>query len=236
MPESIEWPLLGTAFVTGVLHTLIPDHWLPFVLIGRARNWSGERTAFVSGCSALLHVGLSVLLGLFALGIGLTVTQVVGETLERGGALAVIAFGLAYAFWSWRKGGHFHPGGSLLHPHDEACSGEEGDANPKHLHYHADGELIARAKWSDLGLAAIVGLNPCVLMLPIFLSAARLGGETIALAAVAYSAPTVALVVGLSVAGVCWRSQIRLPGPARYMESGSGLLIAALGVAMLLFH
>jgi len=32
--------LLATAAATAAFHTLIPDHWLPFVLVGRARRWS----------------------------------------------------------------------------------------------------------------------------------------------------------------------------------------------------
>ena len=36
--------LTGAAVATGVLHTLIPGHWLPFVMIGRARGWSAGRT------------------------------------------------------------------------------------------------------------------------------------------------------------------------------------------------
>ena len=40
MPETNLYVLTmaGTAVATSVLHTLIPDHWLPFVLIGRARR------------------------------------------------------------------------------------------------------------------------------------------------------------------------------------------------------
>ena len=136
--------LLTTAGATALLHTLIPDHWLPFVLIGRARGWSGGTTGLVSGISALIHVSLSIVLGLATLGIGLGAAEVVGESLERAGAVLLILFGLIYAWWAWRKGGHFHPGGSLLHSHDahDSCAGSEGDGNPEHLHYHADDTLI----------------------------------------------------------------------------------------------
>jgi ABC-type nickel/cobalt efflux system permease component RcnA len=77
----------------------------------------------------------------------------------------------------------------------------------------------------------IVGVNPCVLVLPIVLAAAEHGARVLSLVAVAYSATTIALMVGLSVAGVAGIRRFEPPGAARYMEMTSGLLIAAVGVA-----
>src|SRR6185436_1051693 len=120
--------MLATAVSTALFHTLIPDHWLPFVLIGRARGWSLGTTAMVSGFSALLHAGLSILLALVTLVIGLETAHARGIVLERASGVLLLVFGLAYALWAWRKGGHFHPGGSLLHRHAHAdCDGREGD-------------------------------------------------------------------------------------------------------------
>jgi hypothetical protein len=223
--------LLFTAAATALLHALIPDHWLPFVLIGRARHWPVATVAFVSGLSALIHTVLSALLGLLALGLGLTAAQAVGEGLHSVGGILLILFGAGYAAWAWRKGGHFHPGGALLHgpEADGGCAGEEGNANPEHLHYHADQALIRRRS-NGVALAVIVGINPCVLILPILLAAVSRGAVTLVLVTLAYSVPTILLMVGLSVAGVRVSREVRLPGAARYAEAGSGVLIAALGV------
>jgi hypothetical protein len=175
----------------------------------------------------------SVALGLAALGIGITAAEALGETLHHAGAALLVVFGLAYALWAWRKGGHFHPGGNLLHAVTEEppCTGEEGDANPEHLHYHADHHLIAgRAGWSGMWLAVIVGVNPCVLILPIMVATAGRGAPLFWLVVATYGAATVVLIVGLSVAGVAAGRRLRLPLAARHMEAASGLLIALLGV------
>jgi hypothetical protein len=227
------YALLSTAAATALLHTLIPDHWLPFVLVGRARGWRASTVAFASGLAAVIHAALSVLLGVLALWIGVASTDVLGETLERVGAALLVLFGLGYALWAWKKGGHFHPGGALLHRADggHTCSGDEGPGNPEHLHYHADDALIGAGTggWGALGLAVIVGVNPCVLLLPLMLASIPRGPGTVALVAAAYTLPAVMLMVGLSVLGVRVGWRIRLPGAARYAELGSGLLIALLG-------
>jgi nickel/cobalt transporter (NicO) family protein len=225
--------LTVTAIATAAFHTLIPDHWLPFVLIGRARGWRARTTALVSGASALIHTGLSVLLGLVSIRIGREAMEAVGATLERVSGTLLVVFGLAYAGWAWKKGGHFHPGGAIVHLGEQGpeCDGHEGDSDPGHLHYHADERLIEGGGTRGVVyLALIVGVNPCVLVLPIILAAAKHGAGMVGLVSLAYSATTIALMVGLSVAGVAGARRFEPPGAARYMEALSGLLIAAVGV------
>jgi ABC-type nickel/cobalt efflux system permease component RcnA len=230
--ELTGYALLTTAAATGLLHTLIPDHWLPFVLIGKARGWSAATVGAVSGLSALIHTAFSLLLGLLAVGLGLKAVDAVGESLERASAILLCVLGLAYAGWAWRKGRHFHPGGRLLHGREPrpACEGGEGDANPEHLHYHADEGLIrGRHAWGAVALALIIGLNPCVLMLPVLLASVQRGASMVALTSLAYAVPTILLMVGLSVLGVRTAWRVRLPWVARRAESISGLVVAALG-------
>ncbi len=229
--------LLMTAVATAAFHTLIPDHWLPFVLVGRARSWSAGVTAAISGLSALVHAALSAGLGVVSLGAGLGAAHALGRRLEDASGILLVAFGVLYAAWAWRKGGHFHPGGARVHrePEPPECDGAEGDAHPEHLHYHADEAWIGgRAGRGAIYLALIVGANPCVLILPIVLAAAERGRAAVAWVTAAYSLTTVLLMVGLSVVGVAGSRRIPVPGAARYMEAASGLLIAAVGLFFLL--
>jgi len=232
LTEATGYVLVSTAALTALLHTLIPDHWLPFVLMGRAQGWTPGTVALISGLSAVVHTGLSLSLGLVAIGIGVGAAEVVGETLESVGAAMLVVFGVAYAVWAWRKGGHFHPGGARLHdPGSDGCRGDEGDSNPEHLHYHADEDLIRRrAGRGAFTLAMIVGVNPCVLVLPVILAAGARGMAEFWIVALAYGIPTIVLLVGLSVLGVSGPFRIRVPGAARFAEMASGLLIALLGV------
>ena len=237
MGGAIPTLLLGTAAATAAFHTLIPDHWLPFVLVGRARGWSAGTTAAVSGLSALIHALLSVALGLAALWLGESAAHAIGDRLEHGSGILLVVFGVVYAAWAWRKGGHFHPGGALLHAADEGehCDGHEGAVSVEHLHYHADDAWIgAAAGKGAVPLALVVGLNPCVLVLPIMVATASQGAGAVALVTLAYSMTTIVLMVGLSVVGVVGTRRIPVPPVARYMEAASGLLIALVGLVFLM--
>jgi nickel/cobalt transporter (NicO) family protein len=227
--DGTGYALASVAVGTALLHTLIPDHWLPFVLIGNARRWSVAETLVVSGFAALVHVGLSIALGFAALGLGL----------ERASSVLLLGFGALYAAWALRKGAHFHPGGNRVHLEGQAstpCAGHEGPGHPGHLHYHADEPLIAgRGSAGAFWLALIVGANPCVLILPLILETAGRGTAALVAVCLAYAVPTAVLMTGLSVLGVAGGRRVRLPLAARHMEVGSGLLIAALGLVLLLF-
>jgi ABC-type nickel/cobalt efflux system permease component RcnA len=227
---------LATAGGTALLHTLIPDHWLPFVLIGRARRWNGRTTALVSGLSSLVHVLLSLCLGMITVRMGMSAAAAIGESMHVASAVLLILFGLIYAFWAWNKGGHFHPGGRLLHAHvqEKTCDGSEGHSHPEHLHYHADEGLIRGSPGGGgFWLALIVGANPCILILPVMIATVGSGRTVFWLVVLVYAVPTVILTVGLSVLGVVAGRMFRVPLAAKHMEAASGLLIALLGALFL---
>ncbi len=65
---------------------------------------------------------------------------------------------------------------------------------------------------------------------------AETGASAVALVTLAYSVTTIALMVGLSVAGVAGARRLPFPAAARHMETASGVLIALCGVVFLLIE
>ena len=98
--------LAATAATIGFVHTLTgPDHYLPFIVLGRARNWSLGRTLGVTALCGIGHVLGSVALGLVGIGLGLAVGQLNIIEGIRGDIASwlLISFGLIYAVWGLRK-------------------------------------------------------------------------------------------------------------------------------------
>ena len=56
--------IAATGFTVAFFHAAIPTHWLPFVLVARARGWTHGKTLAVSMGAGLGHVLLTSLLGL----------------------------------------------------------------------------------------------------------------------------------------------------------------------------
>ena len=110
MSESLTVLLAAPAVAIGSLHTLAPDHWVPFAALARAQGWSRTRTARITALCGFGHVTVSALLGVLALAFGREALMVVGERMEAAAGLLLIAFGLAYAVYGLRRaaGGHVH--------------------------------------------------------------------------------------------------------------------------------
>lgn len=229
--------LIFSSLSTAIFHTLIPDHWLPFVLIGRAREWSVKKTAMISGFSAFLHVSLSLVLGLSAVLIGLGTARAIGETLEKVGGILLILFGLFYALWSYRKGGHFHIGGRRIHKHEISENEKRPESSEtSKTHWHLDEGIIRKGlDKGDLYLALIIGLNPCVLIFPIMFSSVSYGLLITTLVALVYFLATSLTMVGLTVLGLKWTKNIRMRFLSKYGEILSGLLIFVIGIVFLFF-
>ena len=108
---SIEL-LLGTAISIALVHTLIGiDHYLPFVMIGRARNWSWRKLMAVTAICGIGHVIGSIALGFVGIGVGIALEKLEWVESMRGifSAWGLIAFGLIYAGWSlWKSRTRHH--------------------------------------------------------------------------------------------------------------------------------
>jgi hypothetical protein len=98
-------PLLGV-FTFALLHTLIPSHWLCFVVVGRAHGWTPRKTLAVAGAAGLLHVVLTVAVG--AAGGAFIKSFAHVHTLEQIGAWTLIALGGLYLLTHALHAGHHH--------------------------------------------------------------------------------------------------------------------------------
>jgi hypothetical protein len=216
--------LVFTTIVTAIVHTLIPDHWLPFVLVSRAEGWSRRRTITLTAASGLLHVTLSIALGLAIVLAGRGAERVVGGLKQRLESLSgwmLLCFGLAYMFWFLIRGGHVHSFG--IHPHHEPT-----DQEPP-------GRLGVRLKdLSGYTLTFVVGFNPCILLIPLVLGAAQLSALTLVVVSAAFAVSTIASMVLMTLAGLHGTSRLTSPFLTRYGEAFSGGLIALTGLGVLL--
>ena len=98
--------LAGTAASIGFIHTVIgPDHYLPFIVMARARRWPLSKTLIISFLCGLGHVLSSVVLGFLGIGLGIAVTKLEGVESFRGSLAAwlLIGFGLAYFVWGLHR-------------------------------------------------------------------------------------------------------------------------------------
>jgi hypothetical protein len=118
-----ELLLVGAVAAVGVLHTIVPDHWVPITLIARQRGWSKAETARASFQAGIGHVVSTLIIAIVVWLAGVAVAERFGHIVDTASSAALIAFGLWIAISAWRElhshGGHGHSHDfPHLHGHD----------------------------------------------------------------------------------------------------------------------
>lgn len=231
MNDSIAL-LSVTAISIGFFHTLLgPDHYLPFIVLSKAKNWPLKKTMLITFLCGIGHVGSSVVLGLIGIAIGISVTKLVDVESFRGNIAAwlFIAFGLVYMIISIRnlikKKKHTHShhhfsGENHLHEHDH---------HHDHSHIHED-EPVNTTPWV---LFLIFVFGPCEPLIPILMyPAAKHNIHGAVVVSLLFSIVTIATMMSIVLAFNLGLNKINLKPVEKYSHLIAGAMIFFSGLAI----
>lgn len=153
----------------GFIHTVLgPDHYLPFIVMSKARRWSGFKTGIITFLCGIGHVGSSIIVGTVGIAFVLGLSKVEGVESIRGdiAAWAFVIFGFLYMIWGLirairnksHKHTHLHKSG-VLHEHIHSHSED-------HDHVHKGEKAVSLTPWV---LFIIFVLGPCEPLIPLLM-------------------------------------------------------------------
>ncbi len=160
--------LTVTAASIGFFHTLLgPDHYLPFIVMARARKWSPIKTTWVTVLCGIGHILSSVLLGSIGVVLGIAVTRLEVVESFRGNlaAWAIVAFGLVYLIWGLRRALRNRPH-KHRHIHEESSHTHRHIHTKEHMHVHKEKSTLNLTPWI---LFIIFIFGPCEPLIPILM-------------------------------------------------------------------
>ena len=191
--------LTATAATIAFVHTILgPDHYLPFIVMSKARNWSMAKTSWITFLCGIGHVMSSIILGTLGIILGIGVQKLEFFESVRGNwaAWAFITFGLVYMIWGLRKAfrkkphEHAHSHGGFAHIHEH--SHHEDHA---HVHNEENGAQKNLTPWI---LFLIFVLGPCEPLIPILMyPAATHSTAGIVIVSVVFSIITIATMISI---------------------------------------
>jgi nickel/cobalt exporter len=166
-----------TAASLGFMHTLLgPDHYLPFVVLSKARKWSKIKTIWITILCGIGHVGSSIIIGFIGIAAGVALSKLEAFESFRGNIAGwlFIGFGLAYTVWGLRRAfnnkphthAHFHLNGKKhVHEHTHFVD---------HTHLHTDikTENSEKTEYKNLTpwiLFVIFVFGPCEPLIPLLM-------------------------------------------------------------------
>lgn len=287
MFDAALWGLLGITFLVAATHTISPDHWFGFVMLGRAKKWGLGKTLAVASIAGIGHVGTSVILGLIGVWVGATLAQSFASVVEAATGWALIVFGFVFAIYSWLKGGHSHHGIPIVnklfhidnreaeklmhvhtdgehehghddhdhdehdgcgcdhdddddhdhdhegHDHDDDHDDDDDDHDHDH-HGHDDHEKDKGKSKKKLeagyGLVAIIGLTPCILLIPLALRAGEISTTAVIWTMIVFFLATMGAILLLVTLCLKGLQLIKFDFFEKYGEIVTGAVIGIMGV------
>jgi ABC-type nickel/cobalt efflux system permease component RcnA len=228
--------LLATASLA-LIHTLTgPDHYLPFIVISKARKWPMKKTILFTALCGVGHVGSSVILGLFGIALGIAVGKL--ELIEgmRGSIVSWLftSFGLVYLVWGVRnavrnkshKHRHFHD--------DEGMHEHEHTHHDEHMHVHETGKKGDLTPWI---LFTIFVFGPCEPLIPIVMyPAAKSNFSDLIILTVVFSLITIMTMIFLVAAASMGMEFFPMKKLERYSHALAGGAMFVCGLGMLFLN
>ncbi|KXU36977.1 hypothetical protein AXK11_03160 [Cephaloticoccus primus] len=245
--DSLLTTITLTGFTVAFLHAAIPTHWLPFVLVSRARGWRPAKTLSVVFLAGMGHVMLTTLLGLLIAWFGFRVNaeleHVFGPLI--GGVMILIG-----GYFIWRQlsgrgvchhaapGSHHEKSEHCGHDHDEQGGGHTATAATSHWEQELRESRLGTDKgdWAAIGgLFLMLTLSPCEVFLPVYLSAVPFGWLGFVLLSAILAVATLAGMILFTWLTLIGFEKLRL----RYFEQREsailGTIFVLLGLVLLLF-
>ncbi len=223
--------LVFTALSLGFLHTLLgPDHYLPFIVLSKARSWSQSKTMWITFASGLGHVGSSVLIGLLGIGLGTSLLRLEAVEANRADVAAwmVIGFGLLYSIYGiWHlqsKGKHVHLF-SFFTPR-----------KIKHSHGPAGEHTHEKASYKELTpwiLFLIFVFGPCEVLIPMLIfPASQSSGAAMFWVILAFALSTVLTMMIMVYVGYKGLRLIKSEKFTQYFHLLAGMMILFSGIGI----
>lgn len=220
-----------TAATIGFFHTLLgPDHYIPFVVMAKARKWSTFKTGVITVICGLGHVMSSIVIGMIGIFFGIKIMRLEALETFRGdlAAWALIGFGLTYFVWgihrAIKKMPHEH-----IHSHDGITHSHTHTHGREHAHVHREGGRTI-TPWI---LFTIFVLGPCEPLIPLLMyPAAKSSVSGLLIVTGIFTLTTILTMISVVFISSIGISFIPIRKIERYTHAIAGATISLSGLAI----
>lgn len=240
--------MAGAGLTVSFLHAALPNHWLPFVLAGRAQKWSVAKTLSIVIVAGGGHVVMTTILGVLVVSLGLAVSHYVEEWSATVAGGILIACGGYYLVRHLRGKSHVHLFGNHHHDHDYDSDGKHQHEHPAHDHLHEKGGrdlhqehgrslgVTAADAVPVLSLIAMLTFSPCEGFLAIYLVAWPHGWMAFAVLSGVLAVGTLAGMLVFTWLTMRGMERVSFPSLDRYEGLVLAVVLIGLGLGVMLLH
>lgn len=231
MPQALTI-LIITAAAVGFIHTILgPDHYIPFIALAKARNWSTKKTLLITTSCGVGHVLSSVIIGLIGIGFGVAINELELIESSRGeiAGYLLIAFGLAYLIWGLKKAIKNKPHDHIHLHEDGTIHTHKHTHHKEHVHPHQE-ENKSITPWI---LFTIFIFGPCEALIPILMyPAVKKSIMELILVTSVFGITTILTMLSIVIIALKGITLINLGKAERFTHAIAGGMIFLCGIAI----
>jgi hypothetical protein len=202
------WQIFIGSISLSLIHALIPNHWIPFVTIGKSERWTTSETLAAAAIAGIAHILSTIIIGIIVGFIGYKLAGYFEVITTTVAPVILIGIGIIYLildlYWSRR---HHHHHEHLM---------ERGNGNSK-------AAIIT-------SLAIAMFFSPCIELEAYYFQAGTLGWTGIISVSAVYLVVTVTAILALVWLGIKGINLIKSDFLEHHNKSISGIVLILLGV------
>lgn len=198
--------IIISSMVLSIIHAIIPNHWIPIVIVAKTEKWSWRQSFFATLFSGFAHTLSTVLIGIVIGFAGYKLSERYTFISHQLAPIILIVLGLFYIIIDSRYIHH-------------------------HSHHHND--MIIRSKSSRAILISIslsMFLTPCTEIEAYYFKAGSIGWAGIMAVSIIYVVITIMSMIFLVYAGMTGIKKIRFHYLEHHEKLITGLVLVVLGV------
>jgi nickel/cobalt transporter (NicO) family protein len=209
------WQIFIGSLILSLIHTAIPNHWIPLVAIGKTEKWTLKETLSATVITGFAHTLSTILIGIAVGLLGIKLSERYNLVIQYIAPSILITIGFVYLILDRRARGHHHH--ELLE--DEALRSP------------------ARSRTGILiSLSIAMFLTPCIEIEAYYFQAGMMGWKGIFLVSAVYTFTTVAFMLLLVYAGFKGTERFRSHTLEHHEKSITGIVLICLGILAFLIN
>jgi len=202
------WQIFIGSISLSLIHALIPNHWIPFVTIGKSERWTTTETLTTAAIAGIAHILSTVIIGIIVGFIGYKLAGYFEVITTVVGPVILIGIGIIYLFvdlyWSRR--------------HD-------------HHHHNLVDQKSGKSKAAIItSLAIAMFFSPCIELEAYYFQAGTLGWTGILTVSAVYLLVTVTAILALVWLGLKGINMIKSGFLERHNKTLTGIVLIVLGL------
>jgi putative Mn2+ efflux pump MntP len=202
------------SFILSTIHALIPNHWLPIIVVGKTEKWTQTQTLLATMITGVAHTLSTIIIGIFVGLIGYrlsTYYSVISETIAPA---ILIVLGIFYFFRDFRSHHHHH--------HELNPIKTEPGQN--------------KSRWAAIltSLSIAMFLTPCIEIEAYYFQAGTIGWMGILIVSAVYLMTTIAIMLLLVYLGMKGVKTFKSGFLEHHEKSITGIVLVSLGLLAML--